>query len=363
MVSSLGSGIFAERVPGKRSAPPPASPRCRVGSAAAPRGAETGSGEKSCPANAAIGCRCLPGGPRGHGLRGVGVPGPRRGEAESAGQLAGRAVLGGGCPPALPAPRQPQSCSALQPVGVSPSHRRIPRAPRDALATQPPRKAEREPPARRASGGVCLPSARPTTPGAGEGPWWSLLCGVSESWQRLKRADANHIPERHPAAGSIQLARAGARVLDGTQPPTGARGGPGGWGEPGWGGHPTPSILISPHPASLLQTVSINKAINAQEVAVKEKHARNILPEAGRGSGAGAARRRAGGEAARGERSGAAGPARRAGCRGAEGGWVGSWGALDDGWRFFPSRHGVLLPLLVTGCPALCSRRCHPAGG
>ncbi|NXI98549.1 HIP1 protein, partial [Psophia crepitans] len=29
------------------------------------------------------------------------------------------------------------------------------------------------------------------------------------------------------------------------------------------------------------QTVSINKAINAQEVAVKEKHARNILPQAG----------------------------------------------------------------------------------
>lgn len=28
---------------------------------------------------------------------------------------------------------------------------------------------------------------------------------------------------------------------------------------------------------SLLKTVSINKAINAQEVAVKEKHARNIL--------------------------------------------------------------------------------------
>lgn len=27
----------------------------------------------------------------------------------------------------------------------------------------------------------------------------------------------------------------------------------------------------------LLKTVSINKAINAQEVAVKEKHARNIL--------------------------------------------------------------------------------------
>lgn len=34
---------------------------------------------------------------------------------------------------------------------------------------------------------------------------------------------------------------------------------------------------------SLLQTVSINKAINAQEVAVKEKHARNILLKAGHG--------------------------------------------------------------------------------
>lgn len=34
----------------------------------------------------------------------------------------------------------------------------------------------------------------------------------------------------------------------------------------------------------LLQTVSINKAINAQEVAVKEKHARNILLKAGRGT-------------------------------------------------------------------------------
>ncbi|RLV97866.1 hypothetical protein DV515_00011312 [Chloebia gouldiae] len=35
---------------------------------------------------------------------------------------------------------------------------------------------------------------------------------------------------------------------------------------------------------SLLQTVSINKAINAQEVAVKEKHARNILLKAGHGT-------------------------------------------------------------------------------
>ncbi|KAM8991210.1 huntingtin-interacting protein 1-like [Ara ararauna] len=45
------------------------------------------------------------------------------------------------------------------------------------------------------------------------------------------------------------------------------------------------------------QTVSINKAINAQEVAVKEKHARNILPKVGRetsrrGSAAGAAQER-----------------------------------------------------------------------
>lgn len=41
------------------------------------------------------------------------------------------------------------------------------------------------------------------------------------------------------------------------------------------------------HPpiTSLLQTVSINKAINAQEVAVKEKHARNILLKAAFGQG------------------------------------------------------------------------------
>lgn len=39
------------------------------------------------------------------------------------------------------------------------------------------------------------------------------------------------------------------------------------------------------HPITyLLQTVSINKAINAQEVAVKEKHARNILLKAGHGN-------------------------------------------------------------------------------
>lgn len=52
----------------------------------------------------------------------------------------------------------------------------------------------------------------------------SLLCQVNESWQRLNLADANHIPERHPAAGSIQLARVGAGALDGTQPLTGAGG-------------------------------------------------------------------------------------------------------------------------------------------
>ena len=40
-------------------------------------------------------------------------------------------------------------------------------------------------------------------------------------------------------------------------------------------------ILLSPSPPPLLvfQTVSINKAINTQVVAVKEKHARNILLE------------------------------------------------------------------------------------
>lgn len=32
-----------------------------------------------------------------------------------------------------------------------------------------------------------------------------------------------------------------------------------------------------PLPHLVLQTVSVNKAINTQEVAVKEKHARNIL--------------------------------------------------------------------------------------
>lgn len=35
-----------------------------------------------------------------------------------------------------------------------------------------------------------------------------------------------------------------------------------------------------PLPHLVLQTVSVNKAINTQEVAVKEKHARNILLDA-----------------------------------------------------------------------------------
>uniref|UniRef100_A0A8B9Q195 Huntingtin-interacting protein 1-related protein n=1 Tax=Apteryx owenii TaxID=8824 RepID=A0A8B9Q195_APTOW len=45
-------------------------------------------------------------------------------------------------------------------------------------------------------------------------------------------------------------------------------------------GSPSPSHL-TPLPASVFQTVSINKAINTQEVAVKEKHARNILLKKG----------------------------------------------------------------------------------
>ncbi|OPJ71451.1 hypothetical protein AV530_017091 [Patagioenas fasciata monilis] len=42
-----------------------------------------------------------------------------------------------------------------------------------------------------------------------------------------------------------------------------------------WGG--AGARPISPPLTSLLQTVSINKAINAQEVAVKEKHARTCI--------------------------------------------------------------------------------------
>lgn len=38
--------------------------------------------------------------------------------------------------------------------------------------------------------------------------------------------------------------------------------------------------LFHPLPHLVLQTVSVNKAINTQEVAVKEKHARNILLDA-----------------------------------------------------------------------------------
>lgn len=36
-------------------------------------------------------------------------------------------------------------------------------------------------------------------------------------------------------------------------------------------------FISFPSPILFLQTVSVNKAINTQEVAVKEKHARNIL--------------------------------------------------------------------------------------
>ena len=58
-------------------------------------------------------------------------------------------------------------------------------------------------------------------------------------------------------------------------------GGVGGWG----GGMGRVSVALRglfisssfPSPILFLQTVSVNKAINTQEVAVKEKHARNIL--------------------------------------------------------------------------------------
>ena len=40
-----------------------------------------------------------------------------------------------------------------------------------------------------------------------------------------------------------------------------------------------PTLLSPPPPPLVFQTVSINKAINTQVVAVKEKHARNILLE------------------------------------------------------------------------------------
>lgn len=78
-------------------------------------------------------------------------------------------------------------------------------------------------------------------------------------------------------------------------------------GRGGTCGEPEPLPSHPPSVASLSQTVSINKAINAQEVAVKEKHARNILPKAGRGtsergSGAGAARKRGSSKVVHGER-------------------------------------------------------------
>lgn len=44
----------------------------------------------------------------------------------------------------------------------------------------------------------------------------------------------------------------------------------------------------------------------------------------------------------------------------------GTLGALSDGWGF-PAQRGVpappAAPLLVGGCPALCSRCCHPLRG
>uniref|UniRef100_G1MSD2 Huntingtin-interacting protein 1-related protein n=1 Tax=Meleagris gallopavo TaxID=9103 RepID=G1MSD2_MELGA len=76
---------------------------------------------------------------------------------------------------------------------------------------------------------------------------------------------------REWAASSWHEAAAALRAgdLDATQALTGA-GRAGGPGQP----EPFPS---HPSTASVFQTVSINKAINTQEVAVKEKHARSIL--------------------------------------------------------------------------------------
>lgn len=55
------------------------------------------------------------------------------------------------------------------------------------------------------------------------------------------------------------------------------RGGGGSWE----GSQPlSEAHLFHPLPHLVLQTVSVNKAINTQEVAVKEKHARNILLDA-----------------------------------------------------------------------------------
>lgn len=46
---------------------------------------------------------------------------------------------------------------------------------------------------------------------------------------------------------------------------------------------------------------------------------------------------------------GAAGPAPQAGCQGAEGGWMGPWGALDDGWVFSGTARGP-----CSYCCSLC---------
>lgn len=83
---------------------------------------------------------------------------------------------------------------------------------------------------------------------------------------------------REWAASSWHEAAAALRAgdLDATQALTGA-GRAGGPGQP----EPFPS---HPPTTSVFQTVSINKAINTQEVAVKEKHARNILPKVGHGT-------------------------------------------------------------------------------
>lgn len=124
-----------------------------------------------------------------------------------------------------------------------------------------------------------------------------LLCQVNE-WQAGMAAGHSQCQAAKPAAlGQPGPAGLGALPTSAPHPPRPCMGLWGGgvcgegershWCErKGWDiwealGHSQKLIhLILLSPLSLLlvfQTVSINKAINTQEVAVKEKHARNIL--------------------------------------------------------------------------------------
>lgn len=160
----------------------------------------------------------------------------------------------------------------------------------------------------------------------------ALLCRVNESWQQLNLTDANHIPERHPATGSIQLARAGARDLDGTQPPTGAgraggsqrvRGDQRGSSNPS---HltPLPPLLFCRLSASirLLMRRKWLSRRNTPEISFPKLAVGQVSVGAGLGlPGKGAAARRRVGRGA-----GTGGPAPHAGYWDAGGCWVGPWG-------------------------------------